>query len=87
MTERLWLVERDYNDKGLIELVYATPDGERVRRRARAPAALQQRGAAVTAAIDVDADTLDSIDDPDLQNRYAKEATRMAEQHDPDDAV
>ncbi|MFB6123243.1 MAG: hypothetical protein ABEJ78_07270 [Haloferacaceae archaeon] len=87
MTERLWLVERDYNDKGLIELVYATTDGDRVRRRARAPAALQRRGAAVTAAIDVDADTLEPVDDPDLRDRYASEATRMAEGHDPDDAV
>jgi hypothetical protein len=83
----LWLVERDYNDKGLIELVYATTDGERVRRRARAPAALQRRGSAVTAAIDADADTLDSVDDADLRERYAKEATRMADQHDPDEAV
>jgi hypothetical protein len=84
--KRLWLVERTYDDKGLISLAYATTDGESVRRMERAPIAVERSGG-VTAAVDTDADTLESIDDDDLRERYAAEATRMSERHDPDETV
>lgn len=83
--DRLWLVERTYDDKGLISLVYATTDGRRVRRIERAPIAVERSGG-VTAAVDA-TDSLESVDDADRRDRYAAEAARMADRHDPDDAV
>jgi hypothetical protein len=84
--KRLWLVERTYDDKGLISLAYATADGESVRRIERAPIAVERSGG-VTAAVDADPETLEPVDDEDLRDRYAAEATRMAERHDPDETV
>ncbi|MEF8856153.1 MAG: hypothetical protein V5A16_01890 [Haloplanus sp.] len=84
--ERLWLVERTYDDKGLISLVYATTDGESVRRIERAPIAVERSGG-VTAAVDADPDALEPVEDEDLCDRYATEATRMAERHDPEETV
>lgn len=84
--ERLWLVDRTYTDKGLVSLVYATTDGERTLHRQRSMNMLQQ-GVEVTAATTADPDDLDSVDDEETRKRYAEEASRMADQHDPDDAV
>ena len=84
-TERLWLVERDYNDKGLVTVVYATPDGERFRQSHRSSQMLSRHG--VTAATDADPEKLQSVADPDTRDRYASEVDRMAEKHDPDDEV
>jgi len=85
-TERLWLVERTYDDKGLISLAYATTNGESVRRIERAPIAVERSGG-VTAAVDADPETLVAIEDEELQERYAAAAARMAERHDPDETV
>lgn len=84
-TQRLWLVERDYNDKGLVTLVYATLDGEQCHHRNRSAQMLKRTG--VTAAADIDTDSLQPVDEPALRDRYAHEATRMKDQHDPDDRV
>jgi len=84
--ERLWLVDRTYTDKGLVSLVYATTDGERSLHKQRSMSMLQQ-GADVTAATDADPEDLESVDDAETRERYADEATRMADQHDPDEAV
>ena len=84
--ERLWLVERTYDDKGLIALAYATTDGTAVRRIERAPIAVERSGG-VTAAVDADQAALEPVDDDSLRERYAKEATRMAERHAPDETV
>jgi hypothetical protein len=40
-----------------------------------------------TAAVDADPENLGFVDDPDLQERYAAEAQRMQETHDPDDVI
>jgi hypothetical protein len=85
METRLWLVERTYDDKGLISLAYATTDGSAVRRLERAPIAVERSGG-VTAAVDADPEALEPVDD-DLRERYAAEATRMAERHDPEETV
>lgn len=82
-TIRAWLVYRDYNDKGLYVLEYATTAGDRVLRQHKAPVAVED----VTAAIDVDPDRLESVEDEETRERYAEEASRMAENHDPDDVV
>jgi len=79
---RCWLVEREYTDKGLVTLVYATPGGDRKLVEQRAANRLGD----VMAARDVEADMLDPTEADDAE-RYASEAARMAERHDPDDAV
>ncbi|ELZ10717.1 hypothetical protein C479_07898 [Halovivax asiaticus JCM 14624] len=86
-TVRVWLVERTYSDdeQNLIILVYATPDGERYFRKERALTSSTDIRE-TTAALDVAADDLGTVQD-DERERYAVEATRMADEHDPDDAI
>lgn len=84
-TVRCWLVERSYDDKGMVNLVYATPDGGRRYHRQLAADRLVQ--ASVTAARDVDPDQLVPVDEPDTRERYATEVERVASSHDPDDEM
>jgi hypothetical protein len=79
---RVWLVDREFTDKGLVTVVYATEDGERHLLRQASPNQLRE----VTAARDVAAGRLDPTDAADVE-RYADEATRMAGRHDPDEVV
>ncbi|UPW02062.1 hypothetical protein M0R88_08195 [Halorussus gelatinilyticus] len=83
--ERLWLVERTYTDKGLVSLVYATTDGERYLQKQRSMNMLNLVD--VTAAVEADPDSLDDVEDDETREQYAGEATRMADERDPDDAV
>ena len=85
-TVRCWLVERSYTSRDLIVLEYATEDGERVYRKELSAAVMQQRGTTVTTGVEVDPDDLAPVAPEDVP-RYATEATRMAEAHDPDDEV
>lgn len=80
--ERVWLVERTYTDKGLVTTVYATPDGE--RKLVEQHSAQSRRE--TTAARAVAPEKL-APSDPGEVDRYAEEAARMAERHDPDDQV
>jgi hypothetical protein len=82
---RVWLVERSYSDKGLVTLVYATPDGDRHVRMQRSSNML--RNSAVTAGMAVDPDRLSPVTDEAERERFAAEAGRMRERHDPADAV
>ncbi|MGM0592195.1 MAG: hypothetical protein ACQETI_11315 [Halobacteriota archaeon] len=86
-TVRLWLVERSYDDRNLITLVYATPEGDRALRKEQSATVMHQQRRSITAAVDADPDSLERVDDADLRERYATEATRMADRHDPDEAV
>ncbi|EMA05692.1 hypothetical protein [Haloferax denitrificans] len=86
-TTRLWLVERSYDDRDLIILIYATPDGEHELRKELAAAVMHQRRMTVTAAIDAPTENLEPVTDDDLRERYAAEATKMADSHEPDDEV
>jgi hypothetical protein len=83
-TEQLWLVEREYSDKGMMNLVYASTDGQRYHRRQLSQQMLTRMD--VTAGRSVDAEKLEPTHEDDCE-RYATEATRMADHHDPDDAV
>ncbi|WP_247002365.1 hypothetical protein [Halosolutus gelatinilyticus] len=85
---RVWLVERTYSDdeQNLIILTYATPDGERYFRKERALTSFTDVRD-TTAAIDADPGNLGTVDDPDLREQYAAEASRMADVHDPDDVI
>ena len=82
---QLWLVEREYDTRQTVTLVYATPDGERQYRR-QASIELLERNPA-TAAVDRAEADLDDVTDEGVRERYATEAARMAEEHDPDDEV
>ena len=87
-TVRVWLVERTYSDDELniIILTYATPDGRRYLRKERA---LTSFGDVrdTTAAVDAPADNLGDVDAAETRERWADEATRMRDEHDPDDLV
>ena len=85
MSRRCWLVERTYTDRDTIVLVYATPDGERMRRKELAAPMLERT--TVTAAIEAEPDDLEPVTDPETRERYAKEAERVREAHDPDAPV
>ncbi|WP_436902798.1 hypothetical protein [Halovenus halobia] len=88
MTEaqRVWLVERSYgNDEDLVTLVFATIDGEKHRKKQLSHNMLY--GKTITAAREESLDDLDDVKDPETRERYANEASRMAEKHDPDDEV
>lgn len=84
-TVRCWLVERGYNNRDLITLKYATPEGDRVYRRELAAQVVD--ASTVTAAKDVSPDDLEPVDDPKDRERYANEAERVASEHDPEDEI
>ncbi|WP_331235334.1 hypothetical protein [Natronorarus salvus] len=85
MTEtiRCWLVEREYDDRGLLRLVYATPDGSRHLRRERSAALVDE----VTAATDTSEERLRPVDEEELRERYAAEVDRVRARHGPDEAI
>lgn len=82
---RLWMVERSYDSRNLVTLVYATPDGSRYLQKELSSTLLSRTE--VTAAIDVTAESLEPVTDEELRERYAKEATRMVDTHSPDDVI
>jgi hypothetical protein len=82
---QVWLVERDYDDRNLVTLVYATPDGDRYQRHERSAHLLSRQG--VGAATDADPDDLEPVDDEERRERYAAEVERMRDRHDPDETV
>lgn len=81
-TERVWLVFREYTDKGMLSLVYATVDGERTFTKQRA-----MHAGDPTAALEVDPDDLDPVEDSQNRASYTQEAKRMRNRHDPEDQV
>ena len=85
---RMWLVERTYSDdeQNMVILTYATPDGERYFRKERALTSFTDVRD-TTAAVDAAPSNVGTVDDPDDRERYAAEATRMANAHDPDDVI
>ncbi len=87
-TVRVWLVERTYSDdeQNMIILTYATPDGERYFRKERALTSFTDTRD-TTAAVDVAPKNLGAVGDPDRRQRYAAEAERVREAHDPADVI
>lgn len=84
-TVRCWFVDRGYNNRDLVILTYATPDGERVYTQELAAQVIDTKR--VTAAKDVDPDNLEPVDDPETRERYATETDRVASEYDPDDEI
>ncbi len=81
---RVWLVDRQYDDGGMVTLVYATPDGERRYRTQFSAAYLESRS--VTTAREEPASELDSVPEGE-QERYRTEVERVQARHDPGDEV
>lgn len=88
-TVRVWLVERTFSDdeQNIVILIYATPDGERYLRKERALTSFTGPSRATQAALDVEPAVLATVDEPARRDRYATEATRMAQTHEPDDTI
>jgi len=88
-TVRVWLVDRTFSDdeQNIIILIYATPDGRQYFRKERALTSFTGDHRETTAAVDADPKNLGRVEDSDERERYAAEATRIAEHHDPDDVV
>ncbi len=84
-TERLWLVKRDYGDEALVELVYASPDGTHCLVKHLSVQLLRSKD--ITAAIDVEPEKLETVEDTKTRQRYADEVDRVRESHDPDETV
>jgi len=84
MTE-VWLVDRQFDSKGLVRLTYATPDGERVHTTEVSERRLMM-GDGVAAGRDVEASALGETPEESV-GRFATEATRMAAEHEPDETV
>jgi len=72
--------------QNMIILTYATPNGRRYFRKERALTSFTDVRD-TTAAVDADPDNLGTVTDEDLRERYATEARRMADQHDPADVI
>ncbi|THE62788.1 hypothetical protein D8Y22_22135 [Salinadaptatus halalkaliphilus] len=85
-TVRCWLVKREFGDRNIVTIVYATPDGTQYQRRERSSTALQT-GSPVTAAADIPESDLEAVSDDEIRERYATEATRTANQYDPDEPI
>lgn len=83
-TVRCWLVEREVDQRDLVTVVYATPDGERIDRQQFSADRLQRVD--VTAARDVSEPDLEPTPEGD-RNRYREEARRVRERHDPGDEI
>ena len=86
---RVWLVERTFSDdeQNVVILVYATLDGSRYLRKERALTSFTGDRRSTTAAVDASPTDLGPVDDAETRERYAAEARRMSEDHDPDDEV
>ncbi|MFP4174589.1 MAG: hypothetical protein ACLFSW_02265 [Halobacteriales archaeon] len=85
---RAWLVERAYSEEvqNMLELVYATPDGER-HLRLQKMLSVPQQADTITAARDVEVERLEPVREDEMTERYAREAERMRDRYEPDETV
>jgi len=85
---RVWLVERAYSEEvqNMLELVYATPDGEQHLRLQKMLSSPHQADS-ITAARDVADEKLEPVRADEAAERYAREAERMRERYEPDETV
>lgn len=84
-TVQCWMVDRTYTDKGLVTIVYATPDGERAVQSQKSTEAIVRNP--VTAAREVPEANLTAVDDPETRERYRTEVERTSSNHAPDDEI
>ena len=81
----VWLVDRQFDSKGLVRLTYATEDGERMHTKELAEQRLVT-GGGVTAGREVDESALGESPTEEVE-RFAAEASKMAAEHDLDETV
>ena len=81
----VWLVDRQFDSKGLVRLTYATEDGERMHTKELAEQRLVT-GDGVTAGREVEENALGESPADEIE-RFASEASKMAAKHDLDDTV
>ncbi|ELZ38057.1 hypothetical protein [Halorubrum tebenquichense] len=81
----VWLVDRQFDSKGLVRLTYATEDGERMHTKELAEQRLVT-GDGVTAGREVEETALGESPADEVE-RFASEASKMAAEHDLDDRV
>jgi hypothetical protein len=81
----VWLVDRQFDSKGLVRLTYATTDGERMHTKELAEQRLVT-GGGVTAGREVDESALGESPAEEVE-RFAAEASKMAAEHDLDETV
>ena len=88
-TEEVWMVERTFSADSphILVIVYGTLDGTKYLQKERAFNRFGGSAPEVTAAIEADRDDLNQVTDAARRDRYASEAERMRERHDPDDPV
>lgn len=88
-TEQVWMVERTFSADSphILVIVYATLDGTEYLQKERAFNRFGGSAPEVTAAVQVSPDDLHPVTDPERRERYATEAERMRERHEPDDPV
>ncbi|ELZ54380.1 MULTISPECIES: hypothetical protein [Halorubrum] len=79
----VWLVDRQFDSKGLVRLTYATEDGERMHTKELAEQRLVT-GDGVTAGREVEETALGESPADEVE-RFASEASKMAAEHDLDD--
>ncbi|ELZ40495.1 hypothetical protein C471_08160 [Halorubrum saccharovorum DSM 1137] len=81
----VWLVDRQFDSKGLVRLTYSTEDGERMHTKELAEQRLVT-GGGITAGREVDESALGETPTEEVE-RFASEASKMAAEHDLDDTV
>ena len=81
----VWLVDRQFDSKGLVRLTYATEDGERIHTKELAEQRLVT-GDGITAGREVEEYALGESPAEEVE-RFASEASKMAAEHDLDDTV
>ncbi|MDB9233953.1 hypothetical protein [Halorubrum ezzemoulense] len=81
----VWLVDRQFDSKGLVRLTYATEDGKRIHTKELAEQRLVT-GGGFTAGREVDETALGETPADEVE-RFATEASKMAADHDLDDTV
>jgi hypothetical protein len=81
----VWLVDRQFDSKGLVRLTYATEDGERIHTKELAEQRLVT-GDGITAGREVEENALGESPAEEVE-RFASEASKMAAEHDLDDTV
>lgn len=81
----VWLVDRQFDSKGLVRLTYSTEDGERMHTKELAEQRLVT-GDGVTAGREVEENALGESPADEIE-RFATEASKMAAEHDLDDRV
>lgn len=79
---RVWFVGREYTDKGMLTVRYATPDGEERFEKQQSLNAPDP-----TAAREIDSAKLTPVADDAVVERYRTEVARVRESNDPDDPV